>query len=394
MLNFAQTPPIQDIGHIRVITTIEEIEDIRPLWEHWQRHPSTTIDAFLESLQGDKTLACPFVMLAYLKNEPQCLLVGRILETKLEFNIGYFPLYRTQGRVLSILDKGVLGDVPEQCSELLIKAVMDRLAKGDADMAHLACLPIESPIYDKARTLPGFLFRSYVLTAEKRWSLHLAGDYKQFLDQLSAKSRNNAMRSRKKFENTFADRLEIRCVTQPKDLEIALAQVEQVAAKAWQRRMGTGFMNTEQELNLLRFMAKADSLSIDLLLVDGNPIAFCYGIHYQSVYLFLTPGYDPDYAEYRAGNYLLLRLIERLCAHPTISKIDFGIGDVQYKQVYSNLVFMESHVRIFAPTWKGFRLNAARSTSFLVTNILTAILKKLNIYKQIKQFARTWLNRS
>lgn len=147
-------------------------------------------------------------------------------------------------------------------------------------------------------------------------------------------------------------------------------------------------MNTPQERSFLESMARRGMLSIDLLSIDDKPVAFCYGFHYKHVYLYNTPGYDPEFAAYRVGNYLLLKQIERLCEDPTVRVIDFGMGDAQYKQVYSNRVTMESHVRIFAPARKGLCLNMARSLTLIVDDTITRILKKSNLYARIKRLVR------
>jgi hypothetical protein len=387
-LRQSEFPANETMPHIRIIKSIEDIEKVRSIWEAFQVHPVANINYYLESLKNDPQVISPCVLLFYESNMLRLIVVGRIIEMNLVFKIGYLPVYKTRARVLSIIEQGVMGNCGDQDARYIVEALMDLLAQGEADMAHLASIPVESPIYLCARKAPKVLFRGYLSPCEKRWELHLAGSYQQFLEGLSPKSRSTNLRSYRKVERAFKDRLTMRVVSDPEDLAAAFDEMEAVASKTYQRRLGTGFMNTPQERRLLKSLAHREMVSADLLYIDNEAVAFCYGLHHKQVYVYETPGYDPKYADYRVGNYLLLKLIERLCNNSTTKIIDFGLGDAQYKQVYSNKVVVESNVRIFAPTWKGFSLNFARTLTFLISKIIANLLKRFDIYDRVKRFAR------
>jgi hypothetical protein len=390
MVGLKQSPAsaAEDKPDIRIVRSLEDIEGVRAIWEALQVHPESNLDYYLESLKKDPTIVAPCVILSSAAKRDPVLVVGRIIETDLVFKIGYLPVYKTRGRVLSILEQGVLGDCRDQDAEHIIAFIMNLLAEGEADMAHLASLSIESPIYLYARKSPRALCRGYLASCEKRWELHLSGGYQQFLEGLSPKSRSTNLRSQRRLEKAFKDRFTIKVVSDQESLPAALDEMETVACKTYQRQLGTGFMNTPQERSLLEALARRGMLTIDLLYIDQQPAAFCYGLHHKHVYVYETPGYDPKYADYRVGNYLLLKLIERLCDESNTKIVDFGLGDAQYKQIYSNKVVVESNVRIFAPSWKGLHLNMARTTTFLVGNVMAYLLKRLDVYARIKRYLR------
>jgi CelD/BcsL family acetyltransferase involved in cellulose biosynthesis len=374
---------------VKVIRSIENIEAVRSIWETLQVHPSSNIDYFLESLKADSKIVAPCVILYFVSDILQAIVAGRIIETKLIFKIGYLPIYKTKGRVLSILEHGVLGVCGDEDARYVVAEIIKLLAQGEADMAHLASLSIDTPIYRSARNLPRAWCRGYLASPEKRWTLHLPGSYQQFLEGLSPKSRSTNLRSKRKLEKIFKNRLQIRVVSNPMDLAATLDEMETVASKTYQRRLGTGFMNSPQERRLLEAIMHHGMLSIDLLYIDKKLAAFCYGLQCNEVYLYETPAYDPEYADYRVGNYILLKLIERLCDDSRIKIIDFGLGDAQYKQVYSNHTSIESHVRIFASSWKGLRLNIARTSIFLFNHVMDYLLKRFSLYDRIKRYVRT-----
>jgi hypothetical protein len=390
MVGLKQIPvsAAEDKPDIRIVRSLEDIEGVRAIWEALQVHPESNLDYYLESLKKDPTIVAPCVILSSAANREPVMVVGRVIETDLVFKIGYLPVYKTRGRVLSILEQGVLGDCRDQDAEHIVAVIMNLLAEGEADMAHFASLSIQSPIYIYARKSPRVLCRGYLAPCEKRWELHLTGSYQQFLEGLSPKSRSTNLRSQRKLEKAFKDRLSLKVVSDPESLPAALDEMETVACKTYQRQLGTGFMNTPQERSLLEALARRGMLSIDLLYIDRKPAAFCYGLHHKHVYVYETPGYDTAYADYRVGNYLLLKLIERLCRDTAIKIVDFGLGDAQYKQVYSSNVVIESNVRIFAPTWKGLNLNMARTSTFLAAHLMATLLKRLDVYARVKRFVR------
>ena len=74
-----------------------------------------------------------------------------------------------------------------------------------------------------------------------------------------------------------------------------------------------------------------------------------------------TTGYLPAYAPYRVGIYLLMRVIEDACADPALRVLDFGPGRSAYKQHFSSEGYEERNILVFAPTWRGRRINVTRT---------------------------------
>jgi CelD/BcsL family acetyltransferase involved in cellulose biosynthesis len=373
---------------VTILRSIDEIGSVETVWRRWESHPTSQFDAFCNGLTTEAAVINPFVLVVTAQDGPECLVAGRLLRTELEFKVGYLPVYRTTARVISVVDRGILGSATDSCNNSIVSEILDALRRGEADMAHLACVPTKSHLYGAVSRLAPLISRSVIQSTERRWLLKLPGSYQQFLNSLSPKSRSTLSRSQKKLEKALAGRLHLRCVTTAEEVKAGLDDVEAVAAKAYQRRLGTGFLNTPGEREQLCQLARLGMLSIDLLYVNSHPVAFCYGVQSSGVYLYETPGYDPQLADLRVGNYLLLKLIERLCADSSVHTVDFGLGDAQYKQVYSNCMELESHLRIFAPTWKGVSLNGARTVTTLTTQVMTESLKKLGIYARLKRKAR------
>jgi CelD/BcsL family acetyltransferase involved in cellulose biosynthesis len=98
-----------------------------------------------------------------------------------------------------------------------------------------------------------------------------------------------------------------------------------------------------------------------VLLSGGRPIAFWSGAGYDRTFFVGTPGYDPAFAEYSIGTYLLQRVIEDLIADDGFDVLDYGLGDSDYKRRFGNESWEEEDVLVFAPTFRGLRVNAVRT---------------------------------
>ena len=47
------------------------------------------------------------------------------------------------------------------------------------------------------------------------------------------------------------------------------------------------------------------------------------------------PAYDPEYADYRVGNYVLMKLIEDVCDDPELTLLDFGFEDADLRRRFA-----------------------------------------------------------
>jgi CelD/BcsL family acetyltransferase involved in cellulose biosynthesis len=127
-----------------------------------------------------------------------------------------------------------------------------------------------------------------------------------------------------------------------------------------------------------------------VLYVDERPVAFWMGDAYRGRFRSMIPGYDPDWAVHRVGNFILMHMIERLCEDPDVQILDFGFGDVEYKERLAERNWSAGDVFVFAPTFKGVRVNLVRSTLVTVNGAAMRLARSLGIAGRVK---RTWRRR-
>ncbi len=109
-----------------------------------------------------------------------------------------------------------------------------------------------------------------------------------------------------------------------------------LAEKSWQGASETGTTLSHETIQpFLRDVhqqaAKNGQLDLNLLLVDGRPVAFVYNYHFQGNVYGLRMGYDPDFAAFGPGTVLLRNVLQDSFDRGD-SYYDLGIGSLCCKR--------------------------------------------------------------
>ena len=148
---------------------------------------------------------------------------------------------------------------------------------------------------------------------------------------------------------------------EPSGLDRLVRDADRVARSTYQRALGAGFADTPEQRTLAAVGLEHGWLRGYLLYLDAEPIAYWLCSVYGGTILIRTAGYDNAYAEQRVGIYLLMRVVEDACADPALRVLDFGPGDAAYKQQFSNEQWQERNLVVFAPSFRGRRINLTRT---------------------------------
>lgn len=86
----------------------------------------------------------------------------------------------------------------------------------------------------------------------------------------------------------------------------------------------------------MRVLSERGRVSLDLLSLDGRPIAGVYGFVYHGVYYFYLPGFDPGVVPKASPGLLLLyhRIQQAICDGQRM--VDLLQGTQPYKLEWSN----------------------------------------------------------
>lgn len=384
---------------VRVVTfrDVAELEKIRQVWQRLQWHPNSDLEFFLHVVSSSSSCLRPHVMVVYVEEKPEALLVGRLECHNLQLRIGYASLLNPKATAITFIHGGLLGNLSPEGSRVLADEIRACLRRGEADIAYFSNLEDGSPLLAVARDLTGFFTRDRFPTVRPHRSMAVPPTEAELYARLSPKARKNQRRQAKKVIEHFQGQLWIRCMGKPEELETLIDDVETVAKTTYQRGIGVGFIDTPSMRERLRLQAEKKWLRGYVLYLAGAPCAFWIGTIYGSRFHSDYMGYDSRFSAHSPGMFLIMKVIEGFCgagAGDKVDRIDFGLGDAQYKEVLGDTMWQEHSFYVFAPSVRGVWLNAVRTPLAFLSFETTRLVEALGGTKKIKRFWRKRLSRS
>jgi hypothetical protein len=376
---------------IRVVRTLEEVEAIREIWSSWRSHRDCDIDFCLEFVWASMEFIRPHVIVIYRDGQPDAMLVGRLEYAQKDWKLGYLRLPGIKVRQLTFAYRGLLGNASAENSREFIKSILNSLKDGEADVASLIKLAAGSDLYQEALTFPSFVSRDYLTKFAAHHIMRLPESTEQMYQGFSQGLRAEVRRKKKKILADFGDTVQIRRFQDPAELESFFPDLEEIAKKTYQRRIGVGFQDTEQMRRRLWLCAERGWLHIYILSLRGQPCAFWMGTLYDWTFYSDEIGYDPKFSPYSPGTFLLTTIVEDLC-NAGVREVDFGVGKAEYKERFGNRHLEEASVGIFAPKPKGIALNLARTAAGVIESGLKKALDYFAFLQKIKRYWRSRLS--
>jgi hypothetical protein len=374
---------------IRTAAGMTEVEAMRPMLEavSWERTEADP-DFFLTTA-ASRTGTQPYAVTVGSGPGPRAAAVGLLEDVALTTRVGYRAVYGPRVRSLTALHGGVVS-TDDEAAEPLIRALDAALAGGAADVLSLPGLKTGSPIHAAAHAAGGVFRRQMFTKRRLHWRLDLPTSYDEFLASLGGSTREGVRRYSKKLEKAYGTDLELRVLNRPSDLERIVHDVDVVAAKTYQRALGVGFADDVEHRAPLELALERGWYKVYVLYVAGDPVAFWPGHTYGRTFFIGIPGYDPAYGNYRVGTYVQMRLIADLCEDPDVDTIDYGLGDAEYKRRFGTENWQEEDIVVFAPSFRGLRINAARTAILGTAQAARWTLEKTGMSDRVK---RRWRER-
>jgi len=171
-------------------------------------------------------------------------------------------------------------------------------------------------------------------------------------------------------------------------------EVEEIAAKTYQRGLGFGFKDSPEMRMHCGLAATKGWLRVFILYLAGKPAAYWIATAYGGTLWGDHIGFDPAYGRYSPGIYLSLSVIGDLCDHKNchdIAEINFGLGDAEYKSILSSISFEEGTVHIYGRTLKGLGSKVVSTPVEFADRLAKRILSKSNSLGKLK---RMWRDRA
>ena len=161
--------------------------------------------------------------------------------------------------------------------------------------------------------------------AHGNWYLPVTGNWQSHLAALPGALRTTLKRMGKRLSQRQAH---IEVITEPADVDRAVAAYEQVYAKSWkQPEPVAGFIH-----GLASVSAHAGWLRLGLVWLDGQPIAAQLWIVSHGRAAIYKLAYDEQFKDLSAGTVLTAHLMERAIDQDKVREVDYLVGDDPYKR--------------------------------------------------------------
>jgi CelD/BcsL family acetyltransferase involved in cellulose biosynthesis len=317
-------------------------------------------------------------------------LLGRIEDLRLRTKVGYKDVYAPRLSALTVVNNGLLGDDSEETCRALLAELRRSLEAGTADVLRLRNLRLDSSFHRIATSEPPRVARGYRTAPAVHWVLDLPDSFDAFLGGLSSSTRSSVKRYERKLIREYGDRLQVRIFRDPSELDALFDHIRQIAEKTYQGGLGVAFTGDELQRSITRLSMELGWFRAWVLSLDGTPCAFWHGEAYRGVFRIGVPGFDPALGHLRVGNFVLMRMIEALCADVDVHTVDYGFGDAEYKRRFGSRSWQEEDVLIYAISLKGIRVNAVRTSLLFSGALIRRVLERRGMFAWLK---RGWRRR-
>jgi hypothetical protein len=394
VMNSAAVTPNLRAGavEITVARSVEEVEALRPAWVSWPGHRDSDIDFYLMIVRSYREVLRPYVIALYRDGRPDAILVGRLERKRISFPIGYLRGLPIQAKCLRFVYGGIHGDESLENVRALAGEVVSRLAQGEADLAMLEFVPLETTLYQIARSLPGIFCRDSLSTPQRHRSMTIPDKIEQVYGMMSGHRRKVIRQCAKRLRGSPAGEPRIKCYRMVSDFDRLFHDVEEIARKTYQRGLGAGFADTPDVRARLQLAVDKGWLRAYVLYLGSRPCAFWIGMSYGDAFLSEYMGYDPEFRDLSPGMFLIMSVLEGFCDHAEgdlVRRVDWGLGDAEYKEVLSDNAWLEANVYVFAPSVKGLALKSVRVATELIVRSARHLLSSTGLSARIK---RLWRN--
>jgi hypothetical protein len=380
---------------VSVAGSFAEAESLRQDWERLLAGEESPVfdsdpDRYA-AVVGSQTDAQPRLLLLRKGEEPVAMVLGRIQTLRFPCAIGYKSFSLPPLKCLDIKHGWCFGQITEETAQVLLREIRTMLNSSQAEVVRFQDLNTDSPIYKAVLAQnrgPRCRFRGRV---ETHRAMRVPESLEAFYKSCSAGHRMTLRRCVRKIERRYGSRAVVARYSDEAGVDQFGKLAEQVSMKTYQHGLGSGLVYDERTQFLLRRIAARGWMRGHILLLDGEPCAFQYGVIYRGQYFLELLGFDPKWKDLRVGTYLFLQVLQDLCRPDSGAQvIDFGSGDAEYKTRYGTDAWQESFLFVFAPRLYPASVNMLRTCITELNVAMQFVVSKMGIINWLK---RRWRDR-
>jgi hypothetical protein len=374
---------------IQILKSIEEIKKVKSFWEEKQTHPDGDIDLFINIINSKKEFVYPYIILILLNKKPEAMMVGIIEKKMINVYISYKMLSGPKLRILTIIPERIFGNQNFTCSHFFVLELVASLKHKETDLVQLENFNIDSHIFKKAKTKPGFLYRDYYPETISHWKTVLPGTIDELFSDMGSKQRHELFRKERRIQEDSRGKITFCCYKVEGEIYRLCNDIENVSRYSLKDIIGYGFIINTKNKNYLSISAKRGWLRGYLLYIDEKPCAYYICHIYKEIFYFRSSGFNERYKNCSPGVVLLKHVLEDIYKHEkNIKEIDWGIGDQKFKKHLGNYSTKVGSLYIFPQTLYGFLLNCTKSSLVFFKTFVKAILIKFGQKDKISNYWR------
>jgi len=388
--------PIEPADCVRVVRNVKDIANLSDCWRACCHHRDIDVEWYLQEISSSPTTR-PHVLAYYQAGRPKALLIGRYEMKRPDLRIGYFRVPVRNVRSLTFPAGALVGEISPAACQHFIDNIRASLAAGEADAATIYHCELASPIaaigraHSSARRPFGRTSQVRVHRTRMLWDERTSS-----IIGLSAGERQH-QRRRRKMMRDLGQEARVVCFCSDNEIDCLMKDVETVAARTYQRGLLVGFVDTPQMRERLRFEARMGWLRAYVLYVADRPCAFWITNLYRGILYSYFLGFDPAYARYSPGAYLMLEVIDRhsqQSAGAPARQVDFGVGEAEYKVRFGNRLEQVVSLFMFAPSVSGFTFEALHRIVEACNSSAARVLDASGLLPRLKRAWRSRLRHS
>jgi GNAT acetyltransferase-like protein len=377
---------------VQVADSLPAVEGLRPLWTAWSHNLNTDLDYYLDNLKRDPTVLRPYVITVSKRGIPQAMLVGLVRKCRVSTVVSSVNIHGPKARVLEVIAGGRMGLESAGSDRLFVLQLHKALRSGRVDLVCFQRLPMQSQLLRELRQMPGFLMKERVPHIFRYLVAPLAPTFGKRAPALSGKNGREARRKTRILQRAFPGRTRFHCFSEPGELEDGLRDATTVRVTTWQHYLDGRVLNAPNARAKFAFCAQQGWLRIYVLYVDGSPVAFLIGQHYQQKFYCQHAGYRPDFARYSVGSLLTAWAFESL-ASAGVEQVDLGEGGQEHNRRMGGLVCKEGLVHVYAPTLRGLSVNLFFAVAQIARAAGRSVLTELRLNRLSKAWSQFLISR-
>lgn len=228
----------------------------------------------------------------------------------------------------------LLSERKRECAKMLIAHAADTAAEWDC--IELQEIPDDSETAKTLRTISKEPFKFEERAQDRCPYVFLPDKFEGYLAKLGPSFRKNLHRYERKLRKEY--RVDFVICNDIETVDNAMKAFFDLHQKRWQSKKQAGAFSDQRfhdfHLDVARSFAERGWLTLDLLMLDDEPVAAGYNFKYGKKLFYYLSGFDPQYSGYNVGHLRHMYLIKH-CIEQGLEEYDFMRGDEPYKLKWS-----------------------------------------------------------